>query len=222
VTNNTFISDVAAFLEGTTEGAFRLSRRITLWGSSAMRPLLYAVGPLIFDSLGVIVFAVLMALNVELIVATATAAAAACGVVGWELMRRHPVAALQWLSLGLVLISAGATVLTHDPRFIMIKPTVIYAVVGTAMMRRGWMNRYVAPEELTTVKDLMTGFGYAWAALMFVTGAANLLVALLFSRWWPTFLAVFPLASKLTLFAFQFIVVRTIAEARSLRALDRR
>ena len=130
-----------------------------------IKPLLYAAGPLVFDSLGVIVFAVLMAMKVDVIVATAAGAAVACAVVGWEIVRRRPVAALQWLSLGLVLVSAGATVLTHDPRFVMAKPTVIYALVGSAMLRRGWMNRYVPPEELAVVEDLMTRFGYAWAGL---------------------------------------------------------
>jgi intracellular septation protein len=182
-----------------------------------MRQLLYAVVPLAFDSLGVIVFAVLMAAHAELIVATAAGAAVAIAVVGWELVRRRPVAAVQWLSLGLVIVSAAATLVTHDPRFVMVKPTIVYALVGAAMMRRGWMNRYVAPEHLASVQDLMTRFGYIWAALMFLTGVANLVVALVFTAWWPTFLAVFPLASKLVLFAFQFVLVRTIGNLRSQR-----
>lgn len=179
-----------------------------------MRQLLYAVVPLIFDSLGVIVFAVLMAANVDLIVATAAGAAAAIAVVCWELVRHRPVAAVQWLSLGLVVVSAGATLARHDPRFVMAKPTIVYALVGAAMMRRGWMNRYVPPEQLAGVEDLMTRFGYIWAALMFVTGFANLVVALVFTAWWPTFLAVFPLASKLVLFALQFVLIRTIGNLR--------
>jgi hypothetical protein len=27
------------------------------------------------------------------------------------------------------------------PRFVMVKPTLIYAAIGTAMLQRGWMNR---------------------------------------------------------------------------------
>lgn len=180
-----------------------------------IKPLLYAVVPLIFDSLGVIVFAVLMAMNVNLIVATTTGAAVACAVVGWELVRRRPVAAMQWLSLAMVLFAAGATLLTHDPRFVMVKPSAIYLVVGVAMMRRGWMNRYVPPEELPTVEDLMTRFGYIWAGLMFLTCVSNLVVALVFTPWWAIFVAVFPVASKLILFAFQFVFVRGASARRS-------
>lgn len=180
-----------------------------------MKQLLYAVVPLPFDSLGVIVFAVLMALHVDLVLATLAGAAVASALVAWELVRRRPVPAMQWLSLVMVVLSAGATLATHDPRFVMAKPSVIYAVIGVAMLRRGWMNRYVPPEELRGVEDLMTAFGYVWAGLMFLTGAANLVVALAFTPWWPTFLAVFPVVSKLSLFGFQFVFVRFFAVRRS-------
>jgi len=179
-----------------------------------MRQLLFAVGPLVLDSLGIIVFAVLMAMKVDVIIATAIAAAVACAVVGWEIVRRRPVQAMQWLSLALVVVSAGATMLTHDPRFVMAKPTVLYAVIGTAMLKRGWMNRYVPPDELPVVEDLMTRFGFVWAGLMFLTGAANLVIAVAFTNLWLSFLAVFPLASKLALFGFQFAFVRVAAQSR--------
>lgn len=180
-----------------------------------VKQLIYAIVPLLFDSLGVIVFAVLLALKVDLVVATSIAAAIACAVVAWELVHRRSVAALQWLSLIMVIVSAGATLATHDPRFVMVKPTVIYAVIGAAMLRRGWMNRYVPPDRLAVVEDLMTRFGYVWAGLMFLTGALNLVVAVAFTAWWPTFIAVFPLATKLGLFAVQFSIVRLIGKKRS-------
>lgn len=180
-----------------------------------VKQLLYAIVPLLFDSLGVIVFAVLMALKVDLVLATAAGAAVACAVVAWELLHRRRVAALQWLSLIMVVVSAGATLATHDPRFVMAKPTVIYAVIGAAMLRRGWMNRYVPPARLALVEDLMTRFGYVWSGMMFVTGALNLVVAVAFTAWWPTFIAVFPLISKLGLFAVQFAIVRFIGKRRA-------
>ena len=180
-----------------------------------VKQLLYAIVPLLFDSLGVIVFAVLIALKVDLVLATAAGAAVACAVVAWELVHRRRVAALQWLSLIMVVLSAGATLATHDPRFVMAKPTVIYAVIGAAMLRRGWMNRYVPPARLALVEDLMTRFGYVWSGMMFVTGALNLVVAVAFTVWWPTFIAVFPLVSKLGLFAVQFAIVRFIGLRRA-------
>jgi intracellular septation protein A len=61
--------------------------------------------------------------------------------IGWLLMRRKPIDTMQWLSIGLVVVSGVATMLTSDPRFVMMKPSVVYCVVGAFMLRPGWMNR---------------------------------------------------------------------------------
>ena len=182
------------------------------------RQLFYALGPLIFDSLGVIIFAVLLALHVDLIVATIAGTVAAVAVVGWEMARGRKVAPLQWISLIMILFSAGATMLTGDPRFVMAKPSIVYLVVGFAMLRRGWMNRYVAPEELPLIGDVMEKFGFIWAGMLFATAIANLVVAVAFTPWWPTFIGFFPLASKLALFAVHFAIVQIVGRSRRRRA----
>ena len=50
---------------------------------------------------------------------------------------------MQWMSLGLVVVLGGATMLTQSPRFMMIKPTIVHFAVATVMLRRGWMLRYL-------------------------------------------------------------------------------
>ena len=182
-----------------------------------MKPLLYAVGPLVFDSLGVIVFAVLLAFHVDLIVATVAGTVAACAVVLFEIARGRAVAALQWISLAMVLFSAAATLLTGDPRFVMVKPSIVYLIVGAAMLRRGWMNRYIPPTDLPLVGDVMERFGFVWAGLMFATAAANLVIAYAFTPWWPAFNGIFPLASKALLFAVHFTIVQLVGRARTRR-----
>lgn len=179
-----------------------------------LRQLKFAAGPLLLDSLGVIIFAVLMALHASVLVATICGATIAVGMVVSDIVRGKPVPAMQWLSLALVVVSAGATLLTHDPRFVMAKPSIIYWVVGWAMLRPGWLNRYVIPEEFAVIGDLMTAFGYVWAGLMFVTGIANLVIAIAFPQWWLTFLAIFPTASKVVLFAVHFATLRIIGRRR--------
>ena len=59
--------------------------------------------------------------------------------------RKHPVDTMQWLSIGLVVVSGIATLLTADPRFVMLKPSVIYCIVGAYMLKPGWMTRYLPP-----------------------------------------------------------------------------
>lgn len=180
-----------------------------------MRSLLYAVGPLLFDSLGVIVFAILLGLGTDLVVATIAGTAAAVAVVGTEMARGKRVAALQWISLAMVLFSAAATMLTGDPRFVMVKPSFVYLIVGAAMLRRGWLNRYIPPEQLALVGDVMDRFGYIWAGMMFATAIANLVIAVAFTAWWPLFAGVFPLASKLGLFAIHFAAVQLVRNKRA-------
>jgi intracellular septation protein len=107
-----------------------------------------------------------------------------------------------------VVISATATFLTNDPRFVMAKPSVIYTIVGTFLLRRGWMNRYVPAQFLPLIEDRMTAFGYVWAGLMFLTAAANLVVAFAFTASWPAFIAIFPLSTKIALFAVQYVSIR--------------
>ncbi|MDO9368208.1 MAG: septation protein IspZ [Sphingopyxis sp.] len=179
-----------------------------------MKTLLYALGPMLFDSLGVIVFAVLLVAGAGIVTATIVGTIVAVAVVGYELARGKKVAALQWISLASVLLTAAATLFTGDPRFVMAKPTIVYLVVGTVMLRRGWLNRYILPEQLALVGDVMDRFGMIWAALMFISAGLNLVIAVFFTAWWPLFVGIFPLASKFGLFAVHIAVVHFIGQAR--------
>ena len=179
-----------------------------------MKTLLYALGPMLFDSLGVLVFAVLLVAGADIMVATIAGTIVALAVVGYELARGKKVAALQWISLASVLLTAAATLFTGDPRFVMAKPTIVYLVVGSVMLRRGWLNRYILPEQLVLVGDVMDRFGMIWAALMFLSAGLNLVIAVFFTAWWPLFIGIFPLASKFGLFAVHIAVVHFIGQAR--------
>jgi len=179
-----------------------------------MRTLLYALGPMLFDSLGIIVFAILLAAGAGIVPAVVAGTVVAVAVVGYELARGHQVAALQWISLASVLFTAAATLLTGDPRFVMAKPTVVYLIVGTVMLRKGWLSRYIQPEQMALVGDVMDRFGMIWSALMFASAGLNLVIALFFTAWWPLFIGVFPLASKFGLFAIHIAVVHFIGQAR--------
>ena len=179
-----------------------------------MRTLLYAIGPMLFDSLGVLVFAVLLAAGAGIVPAVVAGTVVAVAVIGYELVRGHQIAALQWISLASVLFTAAATLLTGDPRFVMAKPTIVYLIVGSVMLRKGWLNRYIPPEQLAIVGDVMDRFGMIWAALMFASAGLNLVVALFFTAWWPLFIGIFPLASKFGLFAVHVAVVHFVTQAR--------
>lgn len=187
-----------------------------------MGHLIHAGRALMQDLLPTVVFAVLVALKVDVLVATLCAAGISVAQLLLQMALRRPIAPLQWAGLGLVVVFGTAGVLAHDARFLMVKPTLVYSIVGAVMLKRGWMLRYLPPVAAGHADGPMIAFGYVWAGLMFVTAAANLVIAVGFTPLWPAFLAVFPLASKLGLFAVQFLTVRFIARRRilSARALE--
>src|SRR5581483_4155033 len=119
------------------------------------------------------------------------------------------------LSLFLVIVFGGAALVTRDQLFVMLKPTLIYAAIGAVMLRPGWMTRYVPAIVGTTAADVAVLFGYLWAALMFATAAANLLLALQASQTaWAWFIGGFPLVSKLALVLLQYVTTRAVIRRR--------
>jgi intracellular septation protein len=135
--------------------------------------------------------------------------------IGWEFARKQPIDTMQYLSLFLVVGSGTAALLTGDPRFVMLKPSIIYTVVGIVMLRPGWQNRYLPPIALETVPDVAYIFGFVWAALMFASAALNIVVALNFSvTTWSAFMSLYAIVSKLGLFLIQYTVMRAIGVRR--------
>jgi intracellular septation protein len=178
-----------------------------------MKNLLFAVRPLALDLLSTLVFVILSAVTHNVLLATAVAMASGGARVVWLLARKQRVNAMQWMSLGLVAVFGAATLFTHDPRFMMAKPTVIYLLVGAAMLERGWLLPYLPPAARDHLDDaVMIGWGYVWAGLMFATAALNMVFALGTSlAVWSAFVAIFPAASKVALFAVQYLSIRAQA-----------
>jgi intracellular septation protein A len=178
-----------------------------------MKNLLFAAKPLALDLISTLVFVVLSAITHNILLSTSVAMAAGISRVAWLRMRHERINAMQWMSLGLVVVFGGATLFTHDPRFMMAKPSVIYVLVGAAMLERGWLLQYVPQEGRDNLPDsVMIGWGYVWAGMMFATAVLNAIFALTASfAVWSVFVADFPAASKVALFAVQFALMRAQA-----------
>lgn len=183
-----------------------------------MRYVLEAMRPILIDLLSTIVFFVLLWTTHDFVLATALGIAAGVTEVGIRLVRRKPVGVITWMSLGLVVIMGSASIFTHQPLFVMLKPTIAYSLVGAAMLKRGWMHDY-APQiakPYLTAHDLAP-WGYAWAGLMFLSGALNIVLALtLDPLTWSAALSIFGIVSKLLLFAVTYVALR--AKVRAVRS----
>jgi intracellular septation protein len=141
----------------------------------------------------------------------------ALGVVqiGWQFARDKPIDTMQWMSLFLVLGSGTVTLITKDPRFVMIKPSVIYVIVGIVMLKPGWMNRYLPPIAMELVPDVAFILGCVWAGLMFFSAALNLIMALNFSVvTWSAAMSIYAIVSKAVLFLIGYVVMRAVGVRR--------
>jgi intracellular septation protein A len=177
---------------------------------------LHAAKLLVFDLAATFLFLAVLLATHNLTLAVALGVVLGAGQIVWMLVRRQPIDAMQWISIGLVVVAGVASLLTADPRFVMLKPTVIYCLVGGYMLRPGWLNRYLPPIVIELVPDIAYAFGYVWAGLMFGSAALNILLALTLDPVsWSAAMSVWGLASKIALFAVQFVTMRFIARRRT-------
>jgi intracellular septation protein len=184
-----------------------------------MKNLLHAGRFLLADMASTLLFLALVLLTHNVPLAVGLGVALGITQIAWQLARKKPIEAMQWLSLFLIVASGSATLLTNDPRFVMIKPSLIYVIVGVVMLRPGWMNRYLPPIAVEVVPDLAFVFGFVWAALMFFSAWLNIYVALNYSVvTWASFMSLYGIASKLALFLVQYTLMRAIGVRRRARA----
>jgi intracellular septation protein len=175
-----------------------------------VRYVLEAARPILIDLLSTIVFFLLLWTTHDFILATALGIAAGVTEVAIRFIRKKPIGVITWMSLGLVVLMGSASILTHNPLFVMLKPTIAYSLIGATMLKRGWMYDYVpevARKYLTS--DDLTPWGYAWAGLMFFSAALNIALALTLDPIaWSATLSIFGLASKIALFAVTYVAIR--------------
>ena len=180
-----------------------------------MKNLFQASRVLLLDMASTLLFLAAYVLTGNLFLAVALGMALGIGQIVWHFAHKQPVEALQWLSVIIVLVSGTATFLTDDPLFVMLKPTIIYIVVGVVMLKRGWMNRYLPPIAQATVPDLGITFGYIWAGLMFFSAALNIVLALTLDPIsWSATMSIWGIASMVALFLVQYATRRAIGTRR--------
>src|SRR6202022_286153 len=166
-----------------------------------MKNLFEAGKLLLLDLASTFFFLVLYLLTHNITLSVALGMGLGIGQIGWQFARKRPIDTMQWMSLFLVLGSGAATLITNDPRFVMLKP--------------GWMNRYLPPVAIELVPDIAFIFGFVWAGLMFFSAALNLIVALNFSVVaWSAFMSIWAIVSKAVLFLIGFATMRTIGVRR--------
>jgi intracellular septation protein len=120
-------------------------------------------------------------------VATGVAIAATFGQIAWVHFRHGKVDKMLWVSLGLIVVFGGATLLLRDPTFIKWKPTILYwifatALLGSALLFRKNLIRAMLEAQVALPEPLWARLNLAWVAFFAAMGGLNLYVAYNYSE----------------------------------------
>jgi intracellular septation protein len=180
----------------------------------------------VFARLGADFFSTILFLAIYLatdnvLLATGVAIAGAVAQVIYSRVKGNPLGYMTYASLALVIVLGSATLLTHDPRFVLAKPAIGHFAIGAIMLKRGWMLRYLPAIVTDNIPEYVTVAGYAWAALMFALGAGTIGVALTGDmKLWTFYVTVVLIGAKFAAFAIQYVAFRLLIGSR-LRAAAR-
>ncbi|RLJ65078.1 septation protein A [Sulfurisoma sediminicola] len=140
----------------------------------------------LFDLFPVILFFVAYKFS-GIYIATGVAIAATFAQIGWVWFRHRKVDTMLWVSLALITVFGGATLLLHNPTFIKWKPTVLYwlfavvLLVSATFMKKN-LIRKMLEEQMKLPETLWARLNLSWVAFFAAMGVANLYVAFNFSE----------------------------------------
>lgn len=175
----------------------------------------HALKQLFSDFFSTIVFLAVYAATGDVLVATGVAIASAVAQFIAARLRDQKLEIMTLASVALVIVLGTATLLTKDPRFVLIKPSIGHFAIGVIMLKRGWMLRYMPQRVTDTIPHYVTVAGYLWAALMFILGAGTIAVAMTGDiKLWALYVSVIAVGAKVVAFLVQYAVFRIIIHRR--------
>ncbi|WP_342050543.1 MULTISPECIES: septation protein A [unclassified Cupriavidus] len=135
----------------------------------------------LFDLFPVILFFVAFKLF-GIYPATGVAIAATIGQIAWVRVRHGKVEPMQWISLLIIVVFGGATILLHNETFIKWKPTVLYWLFAVTLVASaiGWRKnliRAMMEKQVTLPDPVWSRLNLAWAGFFAAMGVLNLYVA---------------------------------------------
>jgi len=135
----------------------------------------------LFDMFPVILFFVAFKMY-DIYAATVIAIAATALQIGWVWFKHRKVDKIQWISLGLIVVFGGATLLLRDETFIKWKPTVLYwlfsmVLLVSALFFRKNLIKAMMGSQITAPDNVWKKLLVAWVGFFAFMGAINLFVA---------------------------------------------
>lgn len=114
--------------------------------------------------------------------ATAVAILATVLQIAWMYKKNGSVEAMQWVSLVVIVLFGGATLLTHNETFIKWKPTILYALMGGALLvghlffKRNFLKNLMGA-QLNLPDNVWRHLLWSWVAFFMAMGFINVWVA---------------------------------------------
>jgi intracellular septation protein len=139
----------------------------------------------LFDVFPVVLFFVAFKLY-DIYVATAVAMVASFLQIGWLWLRGRKIENMLWVSLGVIVVFGGATLLLQNETFIKWKPTVLYWLFSTALAVAALgfkknLIRSMMETQVTLPDPVWSRLLASWIAFFVAMGVINLFVAYYFS-----------------------------------------
>jgi len=128
-----------------------------------------------------------VASQAPILLATLVAIIATAGQVGYLLARRRKVDKMLWISLAIIVVMGGATLILRDTRFIRWKPTVLYwafavvLIVSDLVFKKNLVLAMMK-EQMTLPNSVWTRLNLSWVGFFTVMGILNLYVAYYFTE----------------------------------------
>ncbi|MDR1461953.1 MAG: septation protein A [Azoarcus sp.] len=122
-----------------------------------------------------------------ILIATFVAIVATALQIAIVWLKRRKVDRMLWVSLIVIAVLGGATLVFHDPTFIKWKPTAFYWLFGTALLgsnllfRRNLIKRMLEA-QIRLPEPIWSRLNLAWALFFALLGILNLYVAYNFSE----------------------------------------
>jgi intracellular septation protein len=140
---------------------------------------------LLFDIFPVVLFFVAFKLY-DIFVATAVAIVASFVQIGWVWFKHRKVDKMMWVSLIVITVFGGATLLLKDETFIKWKPTVLYWLFGgalavSALVFKKNLVRSIMGQQVSLPDPIWQKLLAGWIGFFAVMGVINLYVAYNFS-----------------------------------------
>ena len=149
-----------------------------------------------------------------IMLATAVGIVATVLQILYLLARGRKVDGMLWLSLGVIVVTGGATIYFHDQTFIMWKPTILYWAFALALFvaQVGFRNnlmRKVMEAQIRLPDAVWSKVGYAWMTFFAAIGVLNLVMAFIVFKGNTGAWVNFKLFGITGIF-FAFIIVQTL------------